>query len=53
MSHHQNGGQKYDINIAIGSFENVAKLRYLERQKQIQTTLEQKLREYLVFLSAI
>jgi hypothetical protein len=29
LSHHQNEGQNYDINIANRCFENVAKFRYL------------------------
>jgi hypothetical protein len=29
LSRHQNAGQSYDIKLANGCFENVAKLRYL------------------------
>jgi hypothetical protein len=30
LSHHQNAGQNYDINIVNRCFENVAQFRYLE-----------------------
>jgi hypothetical protein len=47
LSHHQNAGQNYDIKIANGCFENVAKFRYLGTTVTNQNLIPEEIKRRL------